>query len=155
AHRRRTRDLRILARLVGQGDARIVDGERVVAVVEVHPNGGGADAQRVEGLAADAQPRAALVVTIGVVAVQVRVAPESVAGLLARAESPRALAAADRTAQHAVDAVGAVVAEQRAGAGVGLALRSVRAHRDQPGERVGAVSRALRPAQYFDALHVR
>ena len=141
--------------VIGPRDPRIVDREGVIAVIDVDEHRGEAEFECVGGRPACPRTQRVLVVAVGVVAPEEGVATKAVAGVVLCDEAQRdATGRVDRAADHATGAPRAVVTCGRLATQLESGLRIAGTHTDDPGERIGAVGRALRAAQHLDLLDV-
>jgi len=84
---------------------------------------------------------------------QVRVPAEAVASIVLRDETKGCVISC-RPAERRARAVSAVVATGQLARSLPVACRLVRSDTNETSQRIRAVSRALRPAQHFDLIHV-
>jgi len=151
--REREQLLAVLAGLVRQGRARVVEGEGVVAVVEVRPGrrevGGQVLARQPAQLAAGNE----LVVIVRLVAVEEGVLHVAVVLRLAHGD-PALQALRQRSARGRLEVPAIVVAVAGLDAALDLGPGVSRLYVHHAGERAGAEARALRPAQHLHLLDV-
>ena len=98
-------------------------------------------------------PEAQLLPAVGVVAIQRGIAPKAVGPVPVHGQAPGGLFA-QRPADGQSESPHIVVAEGKLGFGFRVPARLARARIDQSSQRIGAVARALRPAQDLHAAQV-
>ena len=145
--------LPVVAGLVGERRAHVVQRKGVVAVVGVEQAAGEVDARRIGDVDGQSPAQGRLVNVVGVASAEVVVVDEAVAAVEARHDAPGG-AFGERPGRHRADAERAVASGAGVDSAFGRCRRRVGDDVDQAGQGVGPVQRALRPAQHLDLLHV-
>ena len=145
--------LLIVAGLVRKRGANVVQRERVVAVVGFQHASGDVQFRSGREVEGEARTDGHLVDVVRVLAAKMRVLDEAVAAIDATRDPPTGAIGQRPRGCHA-DADAAVVAHVRRDLAFAGLRRRPGDHVDEAGQRVGAVQRALRPAQHFHLLDI-
>ena len=154
AQRRSQRALCVLTGPVGLGDARVVVGPGVIAVVDIGKQQRDIGTQIVRQLPAQFAAQQVLVKAIGIVATQVGIATVTIAAIGMRNQTIGAIAIGQRVVKHQATGTQPIVAQFGIRAQQGPVLRRLRGQAYESGQGIGTGCRALRSAQHFDARRV-
>ena len=153
ANRACDRTLCILAGFIGVRREAVVDGPRVVAIIDVDVQPREIDIDPIARLPRQLAARGQLVAAVRVVSIEVGVVTKAVALILMQrcAITQRVV---DRAAERRAEGQRSVVTGRRLDVRGKRLRRLHRSHVDQSAERIGAVACALWSAQHFDTLDV-